>query len=381
MADSIQRPVFYEGQVLGAADLEASVTYGRLQMARHEQFLHTPGIAGGLALTKAPKTTAGGKPYVDVSLGAGVGVDGHGHEIVVPDDEVLDPTRFRDLGIAVAGAWHPVFLRGLEEDAPVSASFTGACNGGSAPVRKVEAHEITFGRPGDEAAPESTPTASAQLAVSAEPDARGVLLGFVQWDSSINLFTDVADSAGGIGRRYAGVRADEVMARSGRLTLRSRPSTQPAKPMLALDEAEGGTLQFGLQDETGGLTPVFTVNAKGDVTAKGTLSVAIKTGVLVESGVASDGMLVPLPPGVTQDQVDAGQVTLHVHVSPRHPGSVRPAAVAAAAVAVTVECRVVDRRVHCRYLWFNPAAAGATALQLGACDYTMLAYVPPADGS
>ena len=253
MSDAIQRPIFYEGQVLGAADLQASVSYSRLQMSRHEQFLHTPGIAGGLGLTKAAKTTAGGKPYVDITLADGVAIDANGREVVVPEDVAVDPTLFRDLGIAVPGAWHPVFLRGLEEDAPVASGFTGACNG-SAPTRVVEGYQYDFRRPGDEAEPASTSSAGDALAASGEADARGVLLGFVRWDSSINLFTDVADSAGGIGRRYAGVQADEVVARSGKLTLRSRPSSERDKPALMLDETDG-SLKFGAQDENGNITP------------------------------------------------------------------------------------------------------------------------------
>ena len=55
MSDQIARPVFYEGQILGAVDLQAAVEYSRGQEARHERYLHTWGIASGLELSPKAK--------------------------------------------------------------------------------------------------------------------------------------------------------------------------------------------------------------------------------------------------------------------------------------------------------------------------------------
>ena len=46
----IQRPTFYEGQILGSQDLSRSVEYCREQDSRHERYLHTWGLAYGLEL-------------------------------------------------------------------------------------------------------------------------------------------------------------------------------------------------------------------------------------------------------------------------------------------------------------------------------------------
>ena len=48
-----QRPVFFEGQYLGADDLTALMEYLREQDARHTLGLHTWGVAIGLQLGEA----------------------------------------------------------------------------------------------------------------------------------------------------------------------------------------------------------------------------------------------------------------------------------------------------------------------------------------
>ena len=46
--DTIERPVYYEGQYLGAADLQVGLDYLRGQEARHLRTAHTWGILEGL---------------------------------------------------------------------------------------------------------------------------------------------------------------------------------------------------------------------------------------------------------------------------------------------------------------------------------------------
>ena len=48
MAAIIERPTFYEGQILAGADLNAAVDHARGQLARHERYLHLWGVAEGL---------------------------------------------------------------------------------------------------------------------------------------------------------------------------------------------------------------------------------------------------------------------------------------------------------------------------------------------
>ena len=114
MAERIARPLFYEGQVLAAADLTASLEYLRAQVARDRRYLHTPGIAFGLTLTGRPRTTSGGTKYQDVTLAPGVAIDSTGLQVVVTEEMRLDERIFDDSRVQVndAAAWYPVFLRG-----------------------------------------------------------------------------------------------------------------------------------------------------------------------------------------------------------------------------------------------------------------------------
>ncbi len=40
MSDTVVRPTFYEGEILPAADLIATVDSSRAQLARHERYVH-----------------------------------------------------------------------------------------------------------------------------------------------------------------------------------------------------------------------------------------------------------------------------------------------------------------------------------------------------
>jgi hypothetical protein len=76
-----QRPRFYEGQYLGAADLSAALEYARLQQARHALGAHTWGIALGLYLLERP--SPGAPDRRDVFLQPGYGWDGFGRPLVL----------------------------------------------------------------------------------------------------------------------------------------------------------------------------------------------------------------------------------------------------------------------------------------------------------
>jgi len=97
--------------------------------------------------------------------------------------------------------------------------------------------------------------------------------------------------------------------------------------------------------------------------------------VEVGSGTATDGMRLPLPAGVTPEQVADGRVALHLHVTPRVPPSAPPSpTMVHSPVEATVDG---DRRVRCRVRWFEP---GTTAVleRPGAVDFLVLATVAAA---
>jgi hypothetical protein len=372
MADRIELPVYYEDQILGAADLNAAVDLSTGQLARHERYLHTWGIADGLQLQAAGKTTAGNQPYIDVTCTAGVAIDGWGREIVVVDDELLNPLSFQQANVFVKDQFHPVFLAGIDENAAAPSLAMGGCFNAQTSRRR-QSFVIEFGRPGSQFDLERQTPAT----VLDGPGEGGwkVLLGYVKYDSTLSRFVAVADSDEGVGRRYAGVQADEVVARSGRVVVRSRSADRPSAPALALDEAGGGTLVFGLQDGAGGITPLLTVDSKGNLDAAGTIGTAVFSG----SGIVSDGMLVPLPGSLTEEKVAQGKIALHIHVSPFFlPGPPNPTVVGTDWIFHPRECRVDnDRRVICRFSWKEINNTAQPAIdQPGVCSYMIVAYVP-----
>src|SRR5712692_9222639 len=122
MATTIVRPTFYEGEILPAADLTASVDAARGQMARHDRYVHRWGIVSGLDLF-GTDSTAGSQPYKTVSLKSGIAIDGTGGEIVVPADQALRPPEFQMIHKAKPGFWYPVFLTGQDQPAPPSSNL------------------------------------------------------------------------------------------------------------------------------------------------------------------------------------------------------------------------------------------------------------------
>src|ERR1044071_1952547 len=92
----VARPSFYEGQVLSAADLDLGQEYGRGALARHERYLHTPGIATGLEL-KVDNSTG----VVQVRLSAGLAIDSTGRQIVVDREQTLAPEELDSQGVLI----------------------------------------------------------------------------------------------------------------------------------------------------------------------------------------------------------------------------------------------------------------------------------------
>jgi hypothetical protein len=386
MIGTIARPTFYEGEILPAADLGATVDYPRDQMARHARYAHSWGIVTGLDLIPSPAATAGGQSYAVVTVGAGLAIDGTGREIVAPDNVQLNPTDFLNQVNPQPDhtILYPVFLAGLDQPAPASSSLTGACDS-SQSTRTQENYNISYGAPGSEL------TVADQTApgVTVGPDdgvtsSWRILLGFVTWNVDTSLFLGVADfnPLSGVGRQYIGVNAAEVVSGSGSLLLATHPATfkgQNSIMAVRIQEAPNdGQLVFGKLNPDGTIAPVLTVKSTGEVIATGQISGAVKPGsVQVQSGVASDGMTLPLPLGIHPADVAARRVTLHIHTSlrldhlqpPPPPGDWEP---------FPFECHADDgtRQVHCRLKWRDMGALHPSQILPTLCDYTVIAAVP-----
>ncbi|MER8158771.1 hypothetical protein [Streptomyces sp. NPDC094472] len=371
------RPAFHEGQVLAAADLSATVEYARAGAARHARHLHEWGIVEGLGLATEPRTDPlTGVRHVEVSVSAGIAVDGTGREVVLTEPVVLRESDFDEVNGAdqPTDEPYPVFLTAADRE-PAQLPGPVSCSGSTAKTRVEESYQILFGRLGDErlAAEQQPPAIGAP---PADPPARWlVLLGYVHWADG--HFSGVETTARGVAARFAGVRADTVAARSGALTLRTGPEAEEGKPALVLSGGDQPTLVFGLYQGGGAVAPLMTLAANGNLTIEGSFSGRMPAGsTLVTSGTATDGMLLPLPSGITPEQVADGRVVVHVHLTPRTPP------LGDTTLYSPVEASVdADRRVRCRVRLYDPLKAAAEVVeQPGAVDFLVLWTVAPTNG-
>ncbi len=382
MNGSITRPIFYEGQRLAADDLDGVVEYGRGRDERHDRFVHRWGIVSGLELTHED-----GRVFVS----PGIAIDGEGREILLSARSELDPGRFVQMqGANIdAEALYPVFFESQYEPQQAAAGPADPC-GTTASTRVEEGHALSFGRLGDELGLEEQPASALDATPTPREGGGGwkILLGFVKWDTANGVFAGAEpENAEGVKRRYVGVNADSVAGQAGRVLLQTQERLEVGKPVVELSETGGGQLCFGLR-EAGGISKLLTIDAKGDVVAAGALKGRLTTGaVQVQSGIATHGTVLPLPPGISQAQVDDGSATLYTLVSPlvdpRHAPD--PSLDWAGLVQ---ECRVDgDRRVHCRICWFDLDFSGGNAhgqqltSQPGVCEYLVLGTTTSGEGS
>lgn len=371
------RPAFSEGQILGANDLNAHVTYDRLGAVMHERTEHLWGVAAGLELAAIQKVTASGERYVDVQLMPGRAVDRLGRVIVLTEAREIEPSLFTDqIATPSAGELYPVYIQAI--DRPRSAGTRpGAC-ATAQPALIEEGLQISFDRPGSEIAildQEAAPVADGLGAPSLFDK---VLVGWVRWiPAPTSRFAGVETSADGRGIRHVGVVASEVVAPGGRLGLRTRAGGARFALTLAENSSGGCELRFGKQDGNNPVSSAFSVDEAGNVRYSGTLSPLPAAQVLAESGVASDGVRLPLPAGVSEEQVGQGRVRIHALVSPL-PALPREivfeTGAKALALPLVVRCLVDEgRRVRCQIRWHALGDLKTYVELPGACSYVLVA--------
>ena len=392
MAEAAQRPRFRDGQALAAADLELLVNHARDRAARHDRGLHTPGIALGLEITAEDLPMAFNSQTVmtkRLTVRAGIADDGNGVQVVLAADQPLPPTQFQDdIGDGevdpqadVRGATYPypVLLVADDRDGPTPGFSAEGCGAATGSTRVIEDVQIRIGRRGEE----TTLAAQQHLGPGDSLGEAGpfrLLLGFVRFHPGLRRYVKLEPEVNGVGPTRAGVRAAEVVTAGHRLLLRLGEPPVPGQPALALETADGGQLRFGRSTADGGIDSVITVTLAGAVTLKGTFDPGRVFGTLrVQSGVATDGMPLPLPPGVTAKSVQDGDWALHVQLTPRLPPP-PPAPDSAFAVS---RCDVdADRVVHCEFWRLESGSASLTAVP-AACNFLVIAAVvkPTAPGA
>ncbi|MCX4673180.1 hypothetical protein OG453_42230 [Streptomyces sp. NBC_01381] len=395
------RPEFHEGQVLAADDLSAVVRYERDAAARHHRHLHTWGIASGLEVTV--RARAGSDVYKTVIVASGTLVDPSGREIVVPAPVELSTP---DQGFVIADpdddSPRPLLLMWSDQAATGGAAvFSGGCSSDGAAARTSEGFLLVVGAPGDELdlGEQQPPAPDAGPDRLSGGDRGRVLLSFVTWvGGQDGGFTAVLPRANGVGRRYAGVLADRVSARGGTLELAAECRPVAGKVGVRIGGADG-SLDIGRFTAAGALAPALRVlgdgstQIHGDVKVTGGLAVTgvvdsplVSGSVLVQSGTATHGVILPLPDPVTADQVESGEMALHICVTPRlqtygapTEGGVEVSGFGA--LPVVLRCEVDSRRrLSCLIAWyggFGPSRTlGGPTVLPGAVDYFVLATRP-----
>lgn len=142
--DQSQRPIFFEGQYLGADDLTAAVLYEHVQTARHTLGAHTWGISIGLDLYELALPSGA----VDVSILPGVAWDGYGNAVVVtsPAKIPIDPFNNFPYDTPDDGALVKIWLRYKEAaTATTPLGFALCCEDTS--NRIAESYAIVVGEP------------------------------------------------------------------------------------------------------------------------------------------------------------------------------------------------------------------------------------------
>lgn len=143
--DQNVRPDFYEGQYLGAEDLDGVVDYDRVQRARHGLGAHTWGIAAGLELRER-KLPSGD---VEVSILPGVAWDGYYRTIVVLAPAVVTTDKFANFlaDTPPDGLLIKVWLRYAEKAGRPPAPGFEVCRPDGSYSRVVESFTIEVGEP------------------------------------------------------------------------------------------------------------------------------------------------------------------------------------------------------------------------------------------
>ncbi len=258
MAVDIERPRYFQRQVLGALDFEAEQEYHRDLRRRHNVGHHTWGIVVGLELEeRAPVQGATGP--IEVFVRPGMAVDGFGREILVlePFQIAPDPQVFhgltRDEDVAVWIAYD-------EERTRRPPAGWEQCEDGENQLTRVrEQFRILVGRQDDLRSPiivagqsfydqAASSTAGAltippdesvpyQELVDDDPLPRWLVrLGSVHWDGRAGQRRFAGTDAVHLAeeRRYVGIVAAELFAPGGRLRVRDRAAQPPA----AADETD-----------------------------------------------------------------------------------------------------------------------------------------------
>jgi hypothetical protein len=132
-----QRPQFFEGQYLGADDLQSLLAYCRDQVRCHELGSHTWGVIAGVDIVYVAQPGGSTQPF----LTPGVAVDGYGRTIVVTEPFALDAGMLAGLANGEVRVW----IRYVESASGGVRKGFEACDATDPFARYAEQFAIEFG--------------------------------------------------------------------------------------------------------------------------------------------------------------------------------------------------------------------------------------------
>ena len=132
-----QRPSFFEGEFLSAADLQQLLVYHRDQSARHLVGAHTWGVVAGLQILEQESSGA-----LDVYLLPGYAVDGYGRAVIVVNPIRLSVDWFNGQPSGPVQVW---IRYEQSETSAVRPGFQVCCTGGDAYSRIAESYAVEVG--------------------------------------------------------------------------------------------------------------------------------------------------------------------------------------------------------------------------------------------
>ena len=338
----IERPIFSEGEILRAQDLNTAIDQARLRDARHSRHQHRWGIVQGLNLK-----SVGGVLTVE----PGVAIDFRGREILVPQPRDISPQAFPFNGMAREEDLYPVFLIAIDEELTPD-TFVGRC-GGATGQSKRDSYEILIQRYREakdwESPKDPLSITDGPDTIPGQSDPPRVLLGFARWDVENERFSDtvVLDDVL-YPRRFAGPRGNVWESQSTNVRVTLGPTPTGAQDVMSLQMMKGDKPQkLARVDQDGNLFIVgkLILETSGQPTTPSdpTPPPTPTTGpsVLIKTGVANDGTKLPLPGTLTEDQLgELGSFHLYTFV--------RPVATGGPQGSVVIECHVDESRVvHC----------------------------------
>ena len=323
-APPIRRPVYREGQLLEAAELQAEQRSRDDALARHEENIHTAGIISGLQLTTASPG--------DLRIQPGLAIDGPGRYLVLDRPLITSLTDGEDVTVSILWRQGAAQIELSDRPPPAQADRSqdawpvvlgqAARSAGTVTVSADAREELQL-----RATTLSSPAGGSRVLLGGHSGRRTQILGVQLADGAGWSDVTAVDADGSCAISANSELDGELTANGGRVVLDTAipaPSaaapwslyratyTRPDHTVAEQLRLEIGELKTGVdphalelfvaQDGTGAVNDLVHVDASGTVTISG--------GLVVEGVATASGSPSPLPDGTTLASLAAQEADL-----------------------------------------------------------------------